>query len=165
MAQRNALARQQAHNRHRQRLVAKFCQSAGNWGSLPGGMVSKMVSDTFRPRDAMFYACTGRTFNGKEAAAMGMVNYSVPLKNLRRETLKLARELLQKNPNVLRATKHAIRATQNMDWRAAAGAATGKAPARKAPARKAAARKSTRKTTTRRTPAKKTTRGTARKKK
>ncbi len=99
---------------------AKFCLSEVNWGILPGGMVSKMVSDTFRPRDAMFYACTGRTFNGKEAAAMGMVNYSVPLKNLRRETLKLARELLQKNPNVLRATKHAIRATQNMDWRAAA---------------------------------------------
>ena len=98
---------------------AKFCLSEVNWGILPGGMVSKMVSDTFRPRDAMFYACTGRTFNGKEAAAMGMVNYSVPLKNLRKETLKLAHELLEKNPNVLRGTKHAIRATQNMEWGAA----------------------------------------------
>ncbi len=99
---------------------AKFCLSEVNWGILPGGMVSKMVSDTFRPRDAMFYACTGRVFSGKEAASMGMVNYSVPLKSLKKETLKLARELLEKNPNVLRATKHAIRATQNMDWRAAA---------------------------------------------
>ena len=99
---------------------AIFCLSEVNWGILPGGMVSKMMSDPFRPRDAMFYACTGRTFTGKEAASMGMVNYSVPKKNLRRETLKLARELLQKNPNVLRATKHAIRATQDMSWRAAA---------------------------------------------
>lgn len=99
---------------------AIFCLSEVNWGILPGGMVSKMVSDTFRPRDAMFYACTGRTFNGKQAAEMGMVNFSVPLKNLKRETLKLARELLEKNPNVLRGTKHAIRATQNMDWIAAA---------------------------------------------
>ena len=99
---------------------AIFCLSEVNWGILPGGMVSKMVSDTLRPRDAMFYACTGRTFTGKEAARMGMVNLSVPKKNLKKETLKLAKELLAKNPNVLRGTKHAIRATQDMSWRAAA---------------------------------------------
>jgi trans-feruloyl-CoA hydratase/vanillin synthase len=99
---------------------AKFCLSEVNWGILPGGLVSKMVSDLFRPRDAMLYACTGRVFSGKQAADMGMVNYSVPLKNLKKETLKLARELLEKNPNVLRATKHAIRATRNMDLPAAA---------------------------------------------
>ena len=99
---------------------ATFCLSEVNWGILPGGMVSKFVSDTLSPRDAMFYACTGRTFDGKKAAAMGMVNLSVPLKQLRKETLKLAKELLEKNQNVLRGTKHAIRATQNMDWNAAA---------------------------------------------
>lgn len=99
---------------------AIFSLSEVNWGILPGGMVSKMVTDLFRQRDAMFYACTGRTFNGKEAARLGMVNFSVPKKNLKRETLKLAKELLEKNPNVLRATKHAIRATQDMSWRAAA---------------------------------------------
>ena len=99
---------------------AIFSLSEVNWGILPGGMVSKMMADTFRPRDAMFYACTGRTFNGKQAAEMGMVNFSVPLEDLREETLKLAHELLQKNPNVLRATKHAIRATRDMSWRSAA---------------------------------------------
>ena len=83
-------------------------------------MVSKMVTDLFNQRDAMFYACTGRTFTGKEAAKIGMVNYSVPKKNLRKETLKLAKELLEKNPNVLIATKHAIRSTQSMSWRSAA---------------------------------------------
>ena len=99
---------------------AIFSLSEVNWGILPGGMVSKLVSDTLRPRDAMFYACTGRTFTGKQAAAMGMVNLSVPKKNLKKETLKLAKELLEKNPNVLRGTKHAIRATQGMSWRSAA---------------------------------------------
>ncbi len=98
---------------------AIFCLSEVNWGILPGGMVSKMVTDLFNQRDAMFYACTGRTFNGKEAAKMGMVNYSVPKRNLRKEALKLAKELLEKNPNVLIATKHAIRATQDMSWRSA----------------------------------------------
>lgn len=99
---------------------AIFSLSEVNWGILPGGMVSKIVTDAFRPRDAMFYACTGRTFNGKKAAEIGMVNYSVPLKNLKKEVIKLAKELMEKNPNVLRGTKHAIRATQNMDWTAAA---------------------------------------------
>jgi trans-feruloyl-CoA hydratase/vanillin synthase len=98
---------------------AIFSLSEVNWGILPGGMVSKMVSDTLRARDAMFYACTGRTFNGKKAAEIGLVNYSVPLKSLKKEVVKLARELMEKNPNVLRGTKHAIRATQNMDWMAA----------------------------------------------
>ena len=106
---------------------AIFCLSEVNWGILPGGMVSKMVTDTFNQRDAMFYACTGRTFNGKEAARMGMVNYSVPKKNLRKETLKLAKELLEKNPNVLIATKHAIRSTQSMSWRSSADYLAAKA--------------------------------------
>ncbi len=99
---------------------AIFGLSEVNWGILPGGMVSKFVTETLMPRDAMFYACTGRTFDGKKAADMGLVNFSVPLKNLKRETLKLAKELLGKNQNVLRGTKHAIRATQTMDWNAAA---------------------------------------------
>ncbi len=99
---------------------AIFGLSEVNWGILPGGMVSKFVTETLMPRDAMFYACTGRTFDGKKAADMGLVNFSVPLKNLKRETLKLAKELLDKNQNVLRGTKHAIRATQTMDWNAAA---------------------------------------------
>ena len=48
---------------------AIFSLSEVNWGILPGGMVSKMMSDMFNQRDAMFYACTGRTFTGKEASA------------------------------------------------------------------------------------------------
>ena len=99
---------------------AIFCLSEVNWGILPGGMVSKLVADTLSPRDAMFYACTGRTFDGKKAAEMGLVNFSVPLKNLKRETLKLARELLEKNQNVLRGTKHVIRKTRFMSWDEAA---------------------------------------------
>jgi trans-feruloyl-CoA hydratase/vanillin synthase len=106
---------------------AIFCLSEVNWGILPGGMVSKFVSETLRARDAMFYACTGRTFDGKKAAEMGLVNHSVPLKQLRKETLKLAKELLEKNQNVLRGTKHAIRSVQSMDWNASADYLNAKA--------------------------------------
>ena len=65
---------------------ATFSLSEVNWGILPGGMVSKMMSDTVRPRDAMLYAATGRPFNGKKAAEIGLINYSVPKKDLKRET-------------------------------------------------------------------------------
>ena len=65
-------------------------------------------------RDAMFYAITGDTFDGKQAARMGLVNYSVPKDQLREETLKLARRLAQKNLATLRYTKEGIRAVRGM---------------------------------------------------
>ena len=41
---------------------------------------------------------TGRTFDGRQAAAMGLVNASVPLAELRGEVESLARELLDEEP-------------------------------------------------------------------
>ena len=59
---------------------------------------------------------TGRTFDGKKAAQMGLVNESVPLADLREHTRELAKELLGKNPTVLRAAKTAVRNVQGMSW-------------------------------------------------
>jgi trans-feruloyl-CoA hydratase/vanillin synthase len=93
---------------------ATFCLSEVNWGILPGGLVSKKLVEALRFRDAMLYACTGRTFDGRRAAEIGMVNFAVPKDKLREETVALARELMEKNPEVLRATKHALRAVRTM---------------------------------------------------
>ena len=93
---------------------ATFCLSEVNWGILPGGLVSKKLVEALRFRDAMLYACTGRTFDGKTAAEIGMVNFAVPKNRLRAETVALARELMEKNPEVLRATKQAVRAVRTM---------------------------------------------------
>jgi trans-feruloyl-CoA hydratase/vanillin synthase len=46
---------------------------------------------------------------------MGLVNYSVPLARLREEVETLAKELLDKNPVVLRAAKIGFRNCRNMD--------------------------------------------------
>jgi len=94
---------------------AIFSLSEVNWGILPGGLVSKKLSDAILPRHAMLYACTGRTFDGKRAEEIGMITQSVPLADLRQVTEDLARELMEKNPEVLRATKHAIRAVRTMN--------------------------------------------------
>src|SRR6478735_733406 len=69
-----------------------------NWGIPPGSVVSKALADTVGSREGLLYVMTGRTFDGQQAAAMGLVNSSVPLALLRAEVESLARELLGKNP-------------------------------------------------------------------
>jgi len=73
------------------------------------------VTQVMSYRDAMYYATTGETFNGKEAAAMRLVNFSVPLAELKSATLAFARKLLKKSPAAIRYTKECIRAVRQMD--------------------------------------------------
>jgi enoyl-CoA hydratase/carnithine racemase len=82
---------------------ATFGLSEINWGIPPGSVVSKALNETVGARTGLLYVMTGRTFDGKQAAAMGLVNASVPRERLRDEVAALARELLEKNPVVLRA--------------------------------------------------------------
>ncbi|MDX1486013.1 MAG: p-hydroxycinnamoyl CoA hydratase/lyase [Alphaproteobacteria bacterium] len=93
---------------------AIFGLSEINWGILPGGIVSWNVVNTMSYRDAMYYAITGDTFTGKEAAAMRFVNKSVPKAKLKAETLKLAKKMMKKNPTAVRYTKEGIRAVKEM---------------------------------------------------
>jgi len=94
---------------------ATFSLSEVNWGILPGALVSKAVIDTVLPRHALYYACLGDPFDGKEAARIGMINFSVPLKKLEDSVTDLAERLMKKSPAVLRATKQAIRHCRTMD--------------------------------------------------
>ena len=95
---------------------AQFGLSEINWGIIPGGNVTRSVVATMNQRDAMYYIMTGKTFDGKKAAQMGLVNESVPLAQLRDHTRELAKELLGKNPAILRAAKQAVRATIGMPF-------------------------------------------------
>lgn len=94
---------------------ATFGLSEVNWGILPGGIVSWNVVQMMNFRDAMYYAMTGDTFNGKEAKQMGFINMSVPKAKLREETVKLAKKLMEKAPTVLQYTKEGIRAVRFMN--------------------------------------------------
>jgi trans-feruloyl-CoA hydratase/vanillin synthase len=93
---------------------AVFGLSEINWGILPGGIVSWNVVNTLSFRDAMYYAISGDTFTGKEAANMRFVNRSVPKAKLKAETIKLAKKMMKKNPTAVRYTKEAIRAVKEM---------------------------------------------------
>jgi feruloyl-CoA hydratase/lyase len=95
---------------------ATFGLSEVNWGIPPGGVVSKALAETVGSREALFYIMTGRTFDGQTASRMGLVNASVPRERLREEVAALARELLGKNPVVLRAAKLGFKHCRSMSW-------------------------------------------------
>ncbi|HET6173263.1 MAG TPA: p-hydroxycinnamoyl CoA hydratase/lyase [Gaiellales bacterium] len=95
---------------------ATFGLSEINWGIPPGSVVSKALSDTVGSRAGLLHVMTGRTFYGPRAAEMGLVNSSVPLAGLRGEVEELARELLAKNPVVLRAAKLGYKHSGTMSW-------------------------------------------------
>ncbi|MET0267285.1 MAG: p-hydroxycinnamoyl CoA hydratase/lyase [Duganella sp.] len=87
-----------------------------NWGIPPGNLVSKAVADTMGHRQALHYIMTGDTFTGQEAAAMGLVNKSVPRAQLRDEVVALAGKLLEKAPTVLRIAKNGFKRCRELNW-------------------------------------------------
>jgi len=98
---------------------AQFGLSEINFGLFPGGHVSKTLANLFRPRDALFYGMTGRRFDGRKAAEIGFVNFSVPRARLEEETMAVANEIAAKDPFALRATKDGYRFSLEMSWEAA----------------------------------------------
>jgi feruloyl-CoA hydratase/lyase len=94
---------------------ALFGLSEVNWGILPGGIVAWNVAQMLNLRDGMYYALTGDTFDGKKAKDMGFINFSFPRDELKHETIKLAQQLMEKSPAVLRYTKEALRAVRFMN--------------------------------------------------
>jgi trans-feruloyl-CoA hydratase/vanillin synthase len=95
---------------------ATFGVSEINWGIPPGSVVSRALAETVGSRNALLYIMTGRTFDGRRAAEMGLVNWSTPLERLRGEVEELARELLAKSPVALHAAKLGFRNARALDW-------------------------------------------------
>jgi trans-feruloyl-CoA hydratase/vanillin synthase len=95
---------------------AQFALSEINWGILPGGGATKVVSELIPMRDAMYHALTGETIDGTKAAEWRLVNEAVPLADLKGRVTAIAHKLLEKNPVALKATKDAIRRVREMTY-------------------------------------------------
>lgn len=95
---------------------ALFGVSEVNWGIIPGGVVTKALEELMGTRDALYYIMTAETFNGIEAAQMGVVNKAFPADQLRDRTRALARTLMEKGPAVLNASKVTFKYSHLMDW-------------------------------------------------
>jgi feruloyl-CoA hydratase/lyase len=94
---------------------ALFGLSEVNWGILPGGIVAWNVVQMLNFRNALYYAMTGDTFDGKKAQEIGFVNFSVPSAKLKSATTAFAKKLMEKSPAALRYTKECIRAVRFMN--------------------------------------------------
>jgi feruloyl-CoA hydratase/lyase len=99
---------------------ATFGLSEINWGIIPAGIVTKSVAMVLAQRNALYYILTGDPFDGRRAAEIGLVNFAVPKEQLVEKTHALAKKLIEKNPNVLRACKTAYHHVRDMSWDAAA---------------------------------------------
>lgn len=95
---------------------AQFGLSEVNWGILPGGGATKVAAELMPMRKAMYHALLGENLSGKEAAAAGLVNESVPGDRLEARVTVVAQKLLQKNWETLKATKDAVRRVREMTY-------------------------------------------------
>ncbi len=95
---------------------AVFGLSEINFGQFPGGLVTQALDEVMRPRDYLYFAMTGETFDGRKAADIGLVNFSVPLKDLDGAVRRLATKLMEKDPVALRQTKEVYKIGKRMDW-------------------------------------------------
>lgn len=95
---------------------AQFGLSEINWGILPGGGASKIVTELTGFRNAMYHAMTGENIDGKTAAEWGLINEAVPAEKLEARVIEVATVLLGKNRDALRATKWAIRRVREMTY-------------------------------------------------
>jgi feruloyl-CoA hydratase/lyase len=105
---------------------ATFGLSEVNFKMFPGGTVSKSLANLLRPRDALWFGMTGRTFNGKTAQQIGFINLALPADQLEKETLAVAEDLAGKDPVALRCVKEAYRYSLEMTWEASIGLTTAK---------------------------------------
>ncbi|MBO9499505.1 MAG: p-hydroxycinnamoyl CoA hydratase/lyase [Novosphingobium sp.] len=105
---------------------AVFGLSEINWGVIPGGVVSKAISTLMGDREALYYVMTGEKFDGARARELGLVNEAVPADRLRERTVEIARNLLGKNPTVLRQARMAYKYAREMNWEQAAEYLTAK---------------------------------------
>lgn len=99
--------------------TAVFGQTGPRVGSVDAGFgtgyLARVVGEK-RARE-IWYLC--RQYTAQEALAMGLVNKVVPLKDLRAETERWCRELLEKSPTALRLAKQSF----NIDSEPRAGVA------------------------------------------
>lgn len=95
---------------------AQFGLSEINWGILPGGGASKVITELANFRNAMYHAMMGENITGKTAADWGLVNEALPADKLKDRVTEVANVLLQKNPIALKATKDALRRVREMTY-------------------------------------------------
>ncbi len=89
---------------------AKFKQTGPMVGSFDAGYGSSYLARIVGQKKAREIWFTCRTYSAEDALQMGLVNTVVPLADLEKETVALAREILQHSPTAIRLLKAGLNA-------------------------------------------------------
>lgn len=95
---------------------AKFGLSEINFAVIPGAGLTWMVARHVPRKAALYYLLTGRLFDGNRAAEIGLVNYTVPAKDLHAEVDALASEIAAKNTHAAVAIKRVYERTTDLGF-------------------------------------------------
>lgn len=95
---------------------ARFGLSEINFATIPGAGLTWVTAELLNRREALFYLTTGRTFDGTEAAKMGLVNYALPADELADHTDEIAHEIAGKHPIALRSIKETYYGTRDKSF-------------------------------------------------
>ena len=96
---------------------ATFGLSEINWGIPPGSLVSRGLGELVGQREALLYVMTGPHVRRSQGGGAGARQLERPARAAcASEVESLARELLEKNPVVLRAAKLGFKHAQTMSW-------------------------------------------------
>jgi enoyl-CoA hydratase/carnithine racemase len=92
---------------------ARFADTHGRWGMTPTWGMSQRLPRRIGPLRAKELMLSGRTADGKEAAAIGIANRCVPDAQLESTTLELAKQIVANSWHTLRADKKLVNQGQD----------------------------------------------------
>jgi enoyl-CoA hydratase/carnithine racemase len=92
---------------------ARFADTHGRWGMTPTWGMSQRLPRRIGPLRAKELMLSGRTVEGREAAAIGLANRCVPDAELESATLELAKQIVANSWHTLRADKKLVNQGQD----------------------------------------------------
>jgi enoyl-CoA hydratase/carnithine racemase len=92
---------------------ARFADTHGRWGMTPTWGMSQRLPRRIGPLLAKELMLSGRTVEGREAAAIGLANRCVPDAELESSTLELAKQIVANSWHTLRADKKLVNQGQD----------------------------------------------------
>jgi len=86
-----------------------------NLGIVPGGGATQRLTRLVGEGKAKELVFLGSMINAQKALEYGIINFLVPLADLKEETMKLARKLCRKPPVAIQAAKELINLSFDVD--------------------------------------------------
>ncbi|MHB8458068.1 MAG: enoyl-CoA hydratase-related protein, partial [Acidimicrobiales bacterium] len=95
---------------------ATFGMSEINFGIFPGGGTMWAAAHNMTRKQALYYALTGESFNGRDAVRFGIATEAVPAAELDARVQAVVDSLAGKNLHAIRTTKQVYESAVELDF-------------------------------------------------